>query len=389
MLRTVTHADPAALAPLRAQWDALAVATANPYCAPAWMLAWWTHVAPGGARLRVHAVTDGDDLVGLAPFFVDRGVGGVVRHRLLGAGLAAPLDVLARPGRERAVAAEVARALADSAPRADAIMLEGLRGGSAWPALIAESWPRGSAPTVTRQIVQPAPFVELRGGSHAGWLASRSSDFRRKLRRERDGLARHGGELAMSASADEVERDLDDFARLHYARWRARGGSGALDERVERMLRTAGRELVDDGRFRLWSMRVDGRVISSQLFVSAGGETAYWLGGFDERETRVRRPGIVTVLQALEHAFGAGDGLFDLGGGGQQYKHELTRTERTLEWTLLVPRGWRAPLAHAQLARRRARQALAQRLPPSAKRLVRRVLAVASAVRGDDTEGRA
>jgi hypothetical protein len=87
-----------------AQWDELAVLTSSPYCCPAWMMAWWRHVAPSTAQLRVVAVFDGADLLGVAPFFVDRGLGGVRRYRLLGAGTSAPLGIIARSGAERMVA---------------------------------------------------------------------------------------------------------------------------------------------------------------------------------------------------------------------------------------------------------------------------------------------
>ena len=382
MLRSLTLDRPEQLHEIRAQWDELATLSSNPYCAPAWMLAWWRHVAPQGARLRVHATFDDDVLVGLAPFFVDRGFGGIARYRLLCAGTSAPLDLLARPSHESAVAREIARFLSAASPRADAIMLEGLRAASRWPELIREAWPAASLPAVAPQFSQPAPFVELRGRTHAQWLATRSSHFRRKMRREQEAIESIGAEIRVSTSAAELARDLDDFVRLHHRRWRSRGGSGVLDARVERMVRDAGAELVEQGRFRLWSMRLDGRAISSQLMVSAGGETAYWLGGFDDQAQRIRRPGIITLLRALEHAFAAGDTRLDLGPGAQSYKREVSETESSLVWTVLVPRGWRGALAGVQLAKPRARQLLARRLPPAAKHLVRRVLATTARLRG-------
>src|SRR6266540_887797 len=65
-------------------WDELAEFNSLPYSSPAWVLSWWRHVAPATARLRTVLVFDGIDLVGIAPFFVDRGRTGLVRFRLLG-----------------------------------------------------------------------------------------------------------------------------------------------------------------------------------------------------------------------------------------------------------------------------------------------------------------
>ena len=381
-LRSSTLDRPELLGEIRARWDDLATRTSNPYCAPAWMLAWWRHVAPRGARLRVHVVFDGEELVGLAPFFVDRGSGGLERYRLLAAGTSAPLDILARPGMEDAVAAETARWLGGAEPAPDVIMFEGLRGGSPWPSLLRAHWPSRRRPAVTPLFSQPAPFVELTGRTHAQWLSTKSSDFRRKLRREREAFDARGVTMRLTRSAEDLARDLGEFARLHHGRWRQRGGSGVLDARVERMILDAGAELVAEGRFRLWSMQLDGRVVSSHLFMTAGRETAYWLGGIDEEERRIERLGIGALLYALEHAFEMGDGLFDLGAGAQDYKRRISQAERSIDWVLLVPRGWRAPLARVQLIRQRIRQLLARRLPPGAKQLVRRALALASRLRG-------
>src|SRR4051794_17582534 len=71
-LRAVVVSDPEQAAEYEAAWDELAVSTASPYSAPAWMLAWWRHVAPARAQLRLVFSFDGSDLVGVAPFWSRR-----------------------------------------------------------------------------------------------------------------------------------------------------------------------------------------------------------------------------------------------------------------------------------------------------------------------------
>ena len=56
---------------LYAEWDALAVSSAQPLMAPGWLLAWWRHIAPDNALLRAIEIRDGAELVGLAPFFAE------------------------------------------------------------------------------------------------------------------------------------------------------------------------------------------------------------------------------------------------------------------------------------------------------------------------------
>lgn len=373
MLRSVIVGESEQARTLWRQWDELTVSRSRPYCSPAWMMAWWDHVAPPGAQLRLNAVFDGEQLVGVAPFFADRGPGGVRRYRLLGAGTSAPLDILAQPGMEQAAAMAMARSLSEADPSPDVIMLEGVAGDSPWPGLLCDLWPDSGSLCLRKQFSQPVPFIDLHGTTYDGWVAAKSSSARRKLRKDVKVLQELGVTVRPSRNAEELQRDLEALATLHSARWRKRGGSGVLDERVERMLAQAGRQLIDQGRFRVWSMELEGRTISAHLFVVAGGRVSYWLGGFDERETRIRQPGILTVRSALEHAFGAGASILDLGPGGQPYKYEFTQCASTAEWMLLIPRGRRSLLARAQMAPLRARMIMAQRLSPRAKRVVRRI----------------
>jgi len=357
-----------------AQWDELAALTGRPYCSPAWMMSWWQHAAPPGALLRIMPVFEGEDLVGIAPLFADRGFAGVSRYRLLAAGTSAPLDILARPGMERTVCPLIARSLAQAEPAPDVIMLEGLPGDSPWARLLCDVWPGRGTLKLRRQFSQAEPFVKLSGSTYDEWFASKPSTYRRYLRRDLRAMNEHGATLRVSRSPEELTRDLKALAELHHARWRKRGGSGVLDTRVEHMLAEAGGHLFRQGRFRLFSVELDGRTISAALFVAAGGEAAYWLGGFDERETRVRHPGIMTLRYALEQSFSTGDRGLSLGPGGQRYKHELTSAARSVEWVLLIPSGLRSFLARAQLAPLRTRIVLAQRVSPEAKRVVRRLL---------------
>src|SRR4051794_10783340 len=110
--------DPAALADLADPWDALAVANRLPLMAPAVVEAWWRHLAPPGALLRLAVVRDGGELAGIAPLWADgRDL------RLAGAGVFNRLAPLAAPGREREVAAAFGQALPGTG--ADVLLLEG------------------------------------------------------------------------------------------------------------------------------------------------------------------------------------------------------------------------------------------------------------------------
>ena len=367
-LRGELLSDLAALERLHARWDALAVSGSRPYCAPAWMLAWWRHAAPPGALLRAAAAFDGDDLVGIAPFWAAPRRRGA-RYRILAAGTAARLEPVAEAGREKEAAVAFAEALAGAQPRPALFRFEQVPADSPWPGLLAAAWPGGAA-RVARDEPVPAPTAQLGQGSFEAWLGSKSSNFRQQVRRTRRKLDAAGARFRLTKDVQELATDLRAFSALHHARWRERGGSAALSPELERMLEDAGAELLTAGRFRLWSLDAEGETISSQLFVAAGGEVAYWLGGFDERWAG-QRPALQTLVAAIEDAFARGDARADLGPGGQDYKYRLADGEDTLVTVDIVPRGRAYALTRLELRARRGARVAARRVPPGARARLR------------------
>jgi CelD/BcsL family acetyltransferase involved in cellulose biosynthesis len=179
-------------------------------------------------------------------------------------------------------------------------------------------------------------------------MTTKSPNFRQQMRRDRRRLDRRGAVFRM-ATVNELDRDLRYFAQLHYGRWDSRGGSDVLDHRIEAMLRSAARELLLSDRFRLWSLDIDGETISSHAFMEAGGELAYWLGGFDPSWASYK-PSLQVILAAIEHAWQTGARRLDLGDGGETYKYRFAEQEDTLQRVILVPPGLKRPLIRARFA---------------------------------------
>jgi CelD/BcsL family acetyltransferase involved in cellulose biosynthesis len=363
-----------ALAPHLEAWDALAMAARQPYCAPAWMLAWWRHAAPPGARLRVVLACEGEELVGVAPFCVVHDRLRLSRYRLLASGTCSPVGPLAAPGLEQEVGEIVARTLAAARPAPSMITLEGVAAGSPWPGLLARGWP-GRPPRVVRHGSEPVPTVSLDGmESLDDWLAAKSAHFRREMRRNRRRLLAAGATFRLAQTPQEADRALEAFARLHHANWSARGGSGALGEGVERMLRdVAAGGLLDAGRFRVWAIEVDGTIIAGRVALAAGGELALWLSGFDEAWAS-HSPSMQSILTAVEDAVARGERRIMLGPGAQEWKYRLADAADAVESVTLVPAGAKSPAARGLLRGESFRAALAERLPPAAKARIKAVV---------------
>ena len=358
----------------RGPWDELAVAAGLPYCSPHWMLSWWEHAAPAGAELRAAVATQGDELLGLAPFFVHHGRGDLAVYRLLGAGKSMPIDPLAKQGWEGRLAPGFAQLLREGWPHPDVVTFDGVPTTSPWPDMLRREWPQSNEPWMHRDVRRPAPTVDTADKSYDEWFASKTRNFRQQMRRAQRQLTQRGAVTRLVTDRAELEPKLESFARLHYRRWVQRGGSNALNPRIEAMLRTAGTALLAQGRFQLWIIEVDGRDVSSHLFVRAGGELSYWLGGFDD-EWAAMHPSMVTILAAVEHACATGVERVNLGAGGRPYKYRFADAADVLEWITLVPHKARYPVTRLQLLPRQVTQALSKRLSPETKLRLKSALA--------------
>jgi CelD/BcsL family acetyltransferase involved in cellulose biosynthesis len=221
-----------------------------------------------------------------------------------------------------------------------------------------------------------APVVELEGRTFDEWISGRSANFRQQARRRRRRLEARGAVFRMTTLVD-LDNDLEVFVRLHHQRWKRRGGSLTMNPRVERLLHEAGRALLPSERFRLWSLEVDGRTISSQLFVSAGGEVAYYNGGFDPEWAHLS-PGMQTILAAIVDSCERREARVDLGGGDEEYKQRLADRDQPLVWKSVFPRTAGYPLARARILPYQlwwtGRGAIRRRVPRHVRRRVKRAL---------------
>jgi len=375
-IETTIIDDPRDAEPIREQWDELAVQAGRPYCSPAWMLAWWAHARTGDARLRMIVVTERGQVLSVAPFFAQVGRFGLVEYRLLGAGHSHRIGVLCRAGYERHVEGPLGDAMRAFDPRPSSIVWEGIDGDDRWPVRTAPRVGERAGVKLRRDAEMGNATIQLAGMTFEDWLAGTSAKFRQGVRRDRRKLAQAGGLVRRSQTDDELERDLDAFARLHNARWAKRGGSGFLDERMMAMLREAGSRLLPLDRLRLHVVELDGLPIAAALNVVAGGVVAGWATGMDDAYGRLS-PTRLAIVDGVEEAFDRGEVAFDFGGGSSAYKDRFATHNEPIVWMTQFPRGWRYPLARAQLIPKQTRHALrehARRLPPERQQQLKRLL---------------
>jgi CelD/BcsL family acetyltransferase involved in cellulose biosynthesis len=357
-LETQVIREPAGALHVAAEWDRLAVTSGRPYAAPGWQLGWWDAARPEGGRPVILVARDAGSVAGVLALWAQRTRSGVERLRVMGAPLAQGAGPVALPGREAAVAAAFATALHGLRPRPATLEFEGVHDGRRWAGLLKDTWPGRSAPRWRGERLVAAPLADLRPGTLDDWFAGRSSGFRQQMRRSRRALEARGATFSRAATPEAIEAAIPDLLRLHHGRWDARGGSKVVDGRTGAALAAVARRLGGEGgRMHIELIELDGQVISAHLFVAAGAETTYWLGGFDDAHAR-DRPGLVALVGGVEHALARGATCFDLGPGRRPYKARFADRERLLDWgTLLLP-GPQRPFTTMRLVPGRlARQA--------------------------------
>jgi CelD/BcsL family acetyltransferase involved in cellulose biosynthesis len=317
-------------------------------------------------------VRDRGELIGLVPLYVSQARRGVAEYRLMGSDFGVCIDPLALPGREWDVACELARVLAGCRPRPDIVAFGPMCIASHWPAALGASWPGRAPPLVRQHDVQGAPVIVLRDGSFEGWFASLSSKMRSNLRRSERQFDRLGGSSRWS-NATTLRADAEAFARLHVARWRRRGWSRLSDlgSRLPDWIEDVGRELIDEGRFRMCVLEVDGSPVCVDFHLLAGEELTTINVGWDERYAGLAPPRLA-ALRLVEDACRRGCRRLRLGRGEHQHKLCLANGNDPVACTMVMPPSPRLAHAYARvlpvLLKERAREIVARAAPAQAAR---------------------
>jgi CelD/BcsL family acetyltransferase involved in cellulose biosynthesis len=281
------------------------------------------------------------------------------------------VEPLAAPGRRPAVAAALSAALRAAEPDVDVLSMAAVPQTDGWAELLRRHWP-GWRPALAPVRATRAPYVDLPADGYDGWLAGRSSQTRKSIRRAQREFARAGGTFRRAVTPEEMASAVEDFVRLHLDRWRQRGGSSALTPAAVDMVREVSHSL-DANRLQLWTADVDGKAVCCELLVAAGGEIHAWLGGFDERWSRFS-PSLLVLTEVLRHAAEAGHRRLSLGPGSGAWKYRIATGDEVLHKIDVLPRGVRFPYVRLcqspyrfyRLASNRTPAAMKQRLRASA-----------------------
>jgi CelD/BcsL family acetyltransferase involved in cellulose biosynthesis len=342
-LETFTSFDAAHA--VAAEWDALIARTdGSLYMTPAWCEVWWRHFG-AGRELRVIAVRDGEELVAVLPFFVERLLGPLGRTRvakLVGSDSSLALvELPALPGTAtealalglRALVAEVDMVHVGPCPGALA-QLDALRAAAAEIADVAD---------VARDREAGSHTVfELPHGFDA-YLQTLSKNQRGNYRRSVNKLAKaFEFEVDILRDRATLEREFEAFVDMHQAQWQAVDKLGHFDDWPRG--REYGRDLVatfaERDEVRMIRLIADGQVVAYYWCFAHGG-TYYWRlpARLTDSSWDQFSLGRVGLMKMMEVAAGEGATSIEAGTGRYEYKEKLNAKTLPLASVTLARRG--------------------------------------------------
>lgn len=289
--------DPAALAAIADEWDALAGALPDPFMTTAWLLPWWEAFAPAGGGVfvarREGRVCGGltamanDHTPVLRPFAADEDAQDAL--------VAAAID--AHGGTLRLPALPADHPLA-TGPRTVAV-------------------PRAVSPIVETT----GAFEDWRALSKPRWGAPLER-FRRKMDRER----------GLRVYADEVPADLEAELERGFAveasGWKGREGTAIVSRpETERFYRAMAATFHARGELVCSGLELDGRLAAWDLSLLHADRVFLVKTGFHE-DFRKLAPGLVLRLCVVEDCFGRGFVAHELLGHVDDWKPKFATTER-------------------------------------------------------------
>jgi CelD/BcsL family acetyltransferase involved in cellulose biosynthesis len=315
-LRIQLIEDEAALEALQPEWHLLwRRAKVTPFQSPEWLVSWWKAFAPG--KLHVIGLRDGEDLIGLAPLYLEHRT---ARLLPLGISVSDYLDTLIEPGRLRDVAAAMSAVLG--------------RGGWTschWPDLAPDA-AAAQFPCLTAHAdaVEPGTVCpELKLPDSVEGLAQIFPARKRRTLRMIANRAARRGQVKMLSHADRSpEAMLDELFRLHGLRWRSQGEAGVLaDPRLRDFHRSAVPRLAEAGVLRLYALQI-GDAIAAVYYGFLQDQRAYgYLTGFDPA-FEFESPGTLLLEYAIQEAVREGARYFDFLRGSEAYKYEWGAVDR-------------------------------------------------------------
>jgi CelD/BcsL family acetyltransferase involved in cellulose biosynthesis len=299
----------AAIAPIAAEWDALADRVGSPpFLRPGWFAAWWD--AFGAGSLEILALRHDGSLAAVLPLARRFGV-----LRSLSNWHTPAFAPVAEPAAEPALASQL---LARDARQ---IALSFVDPGTP----LVRNCLQGANRRPLVHLLQRSPFLTL-DGTWQEFERSRVSSRHRALIRRRRRQLEDAGPLTVEIcdGGSHLDRRLGEAYAVEASSWKGEAGTAITSRAATTRFYTAvARWAAARGELRLIFLRVGDRAIAVDFSLEAAG-THYLLKTAYDPAFRRFGPGAVLRHDMVARAFARGLSVYEFLGGEARWKREWT-----------------------------------------------------------------
>jgi CelD/BcsL family acetyltransferase involved in cellulose biosynthesis len=322
-----TFDDLAGIAEVEEDWRRLAVARGNAFLTPEWFRCWFAEYGDTAEPFVPALIGEDGSCVGVIPLALPKS-GRPRVCRLAGANLGDCFQPVAAPGDDGPVAAAAGEALGGVPDRWSVIALDHVEHSETWIDALAEA--TGRRVKERSREAAGLPWIDLAAhGDWEGYLASRSSHLRKRLRQLDRKLERdHEVRIRRTEGPETLAADVETLFDLHDRRWQAE--STLASPRARSFHAAFAASALDRGWLRLWFLELDGEPVASWYGWRLGDRYSFYNGGFDPSRSKLS-PGMVLLARVLESAFEEGAQVFDFLLGDESYKSRFADETREVQ----------------------------------------------------------
>lgn len=287
---------------------------ADPMSGFDWNYAWWKSFQELGDLHLITFEQEGE-VVGLAPFFVDRWFG-LRRFRFLATGDVCSdyVDVVCDPKHYELCAASLARYI--KAMNFDVVELDCTKENRLTQLLTPQL--KGEYQTDQREA-EPTWRLEL-PGTWEEFVASTKSSLRRKINKAVRRI--DSGEFEVSSTAEGLDFDsaIEVLESLHTRRFNSMDKPGVFsDDRFTEFLQDAARELCYQDKCEIVVAAENGKPFAVQIYFESEEGFQFYQSGCDPGAMKIE-PGHFMFTFMVRRAIERGDHVFDFLRGDEPYK---------------------------------------------------------------------
>jgi len=296
-------------------WEKLCINdnNATPFQFPQWLIPWWSHF--GGSNLRCVSMYESGNLVGLALFFIYRQENGVRKLCFVGSGISDYLDIISLQSCRQTVIKLVLEYLSDIKPQWDECDLQDIRAGAS---VLDAPCPEGLRASIEKWNVCPYLELPLRIENIRSVIPK---NLRKNLKHASKELSIQGNIELRIADKKSINEYINEFVRLHNARWNSRQMPGVIGTADLQSFYRETCNLLQSARLlRLYILYLNDKAVASYLIMSKDSTSYAYLGGFDP-EMETYSPGSLAIFMIIEDSIKKGCRIFDFLRGAEDYKY--------------------------------------------------------------------